>query len=398
MRKTGCLIFFLCMYGYAIPKIPIVFSLFRENPYTGWKIENLQGEVERMTTSTGKEVCFDRNGHIVRFSDTYCSYTHEFIYDDPLRYHTGIRQMEITFPDKYPRTRVDRGYDEYEKSSVFHVYMFDEAGRIEHILLSEIYTELQIAYAYGEYAHFPVKRELNYSNEAGEWTEEQQYIYLSFDQQGNWTERSVSGWRGEAGDNEPQHYTYTESASYVYFTTEANATDALSDRDTDLIPDFFSYIPDDSEGIVETSEAGVFRSFDFSYQFGWTLFFLIPRQDPESWVREQFLSIPGDDEDEKFTILLDHLNKRSFRELSENLDIYAWHVAPEYLLYFPSGDLPFERNTQVPWEEVIYFLNYETGEIVIEETFTIQPSRERQPPVGYTWMEDFLQKRQALRE
>jgi len=124
---------------------------------------------------------------------------------------------------------------------------------------------------------------------------------------------------------------------------------------------FLNYPIDDLEGIVTTQYDGVYRNFDFNYLNGMALFYLVPKENPGQWFKNKLAEINGNNDSDKEDILLDSLNKKSFRELSKEFNIYVFHTDKKYLNKTPEMDDPY--TPKVPRTIYLYELNFNKNEI-----------------------------------
>ncbi|MCD7970552.1 MAG: hypothetical protein LUF87_09385 [Alistipes sp.] len=343
--------------------------------YTGWNFENLNGNVQLMSTSTGKEIRFDESGQIVKLTDRYFSYEHT--YSDPFHYNDGYADYEVTFPKDY--MRLEEG--NYEQC----VYRFDTLGRIDNYSIEAEHWNLQVSYSYGgDEDRFPSVMILKYDSEVGEWQEERSFQYWSFDHYGNWVQRHITGVIYDPYTG-TEKFQQNEYAVYAYREPETSGADTP--------PDFFGLEQEMYERVIGTEYPGVFRS-GLSFSDGLTMFLFIPKDEPETWEKRELEKMTVVRDDDKYDVLVERLNEMSYKELSGQFYIYVWHVPAKYLLYFPTGDQPYMPDMRAPWEEAVYRLDYDSGEIIPAGNFDIEYNGTRQTPM-YRWLEEFLDNHPA---
>ncbi len=371
------------LFIFCLLSVLSVYSINPDLPYTGWDTQGVKGNVARMTiTPVGeeinKEVLFDADGNITSITDQYQRST--FNYTDLFHYTTdqGIT-MEVEFPTELHR--LERGA--IPDGEIGQIYAFDEQGRLEMraIVENEMFVLLSMILEYEGNWPFPAKMEVSFVIDTGREDNFFEYDYQAFDHRGNWVQRMVSGWQRET-DGELVEFRYTELAAYEYRTEEAEVNLQT--------PDFFSYIPNDNNPIVPTEFDGVFSSFDSDFRFGWTMFFLIPKEDPKAWFNKMIEGVPDDvgNEWEKLRVLEESFKTKTFDRLSAEFNIYAYHIPKEYLLYFPAGDSPFE-----PYDsrsEFIYKLDFDSEQSNLIEKIDIHEGKRFSI---WPWLERLLENK-----
>lgn len=151
--------------------------------------------------------------------------------------------------------------------------------------------------------------------------------------------------------------------------------------------DFLAYPIDDLEGIATEGHEGVFRNFDFSYRDGEAFFILIPKIGAEKWyaINKNKYSGKGYEIDTK---ICKDLNKRGFKELSKDFNIWVLYTDIKYLKKKPKMDSPY--SPKIPREINVYFYKDELKKWEIVDNFIIK--NENDEGKENKWREGFIDK------
>lgn len=136
-------------------------------------------------------------------------------------------------------------------------------------------------------------------------------------------------------------------------------------------PDYFNYSITDPDGLVTTPFDGVYQYFDYNDKDGLLYFYLIPktidtRRDP---------------------YLPETLNKKSFKELSEEFTICVFHTGRKYLKATPELDFPY--TPIVPRTIDLYKLDFAQNKM--EKTSSLELKTEQDEDKENNWMESCLE-------
>lgn len=217
MKKTAitCTFFCICIASYA--------QITEQTLYSGWQCHNLKGEVKTMITSAGDTLCFDRQGELTdEKGKRLLDMSEEFNYP-----------FKVSFPDEYTRYETNQREAEARKRNW---YIFDHKGRIVRSVLLTYATRFETTYLYSlweydsefEYreSEFPWRVIVDDGDEDFSTFYITEYYYKTFDEKGNWTERSVRSWKlytdnflweGIKPTMETDMREYSESAQYTYY-------------------------------------------------------------------------------------------------------------------------------------------------------------------------------------
>ncbi|MFC6269755.1 hypothetical protein [Frigoriflavimonas asaccharolytica] len=134
---------------------------------------------------------------------------------------------------------------------------------------------------------------------------------------------------------------------------------------------FINYPIDDFEGITSTKYNGIYRSFDFKYTNGETMFILSPKSGNEKWYSEQENKYKGKDVDAEIE---KNLNQQSFKLLSNEFDVWVFHTPKENMKKTPKMDAPY--TPLIPRK--IFFYKYDSSKNnwSIVNTYSIENEKE----------------------
>ena len=171
---------------------------------------------------------------------------------------------------------------------------------------------------------------------------------------------------------------YRNLLGIILFALFANSCDG---QKRNQVISFLDYPIDNVEGIVTTKYDGIYRNFDFNYQNGYTAFYLIPEIGGQNWYQKQLLIIEDVDDNDDF--LTETLSKKSFRELSQDFNIYVYHVDKKYLMETPELDYPY--TLKIPRVALVYFLDFSNDKMIKIDQLEINDGKD-----SWSWLESFL--------
>jgi len=155
--------------------------------------------------------------------------------------------------------------------------------------------------------------------------------------------------------------------------------------------DFINYPIDDLEGITSTQYDGIYRNFDYKYSNGEATFILVPKVGAENWYTQQINKYTNQDVD---AAIERSLNEQSFKKISNDFDIWVFHIPKEFLKYTPNMDAPYTQ--LIPRKVFLYKYDSSNNSYVTIDIFNVH--NESDVLKEDKWRENYINKLASQRK